>query len=634
MEFLTKLLGYVMHFSWWCIPVYPLAVLLFTILTRVIILPVNIWVQKNSIKVVQIQPELNRLKAKYYGDHDRINEETAALYKREHYHPFASIIPLALQLILLMGVIGVVKDPAYAGMTEADMVCWGIDYLLIPWEVKGWYLLWPVAAGLAALLMCALQNQDQVLQAEQSKLNQYGLLALSVGLSLYLGAFVRSGVALYWVYGNLIAIVQMYLLNWWFNPKKYIDYEALEASKQELEAIESLDAGESRETKRREKADYKRFFSITNKHLVFYSEKSGFYKYFKAVIEWLLAHSNVTIHYVTSDPEDQIFAVAAQQPRIKPYYVGQKRLITLFMKMDADIVVMTTPDLENFYLKRSYVRKDIEYIYLDHGLGSLNMCLREGALDHFDTIFCAGPHIREEMEALGKLRNLQPQNSVAVGYPYLDELAALYAQSAVREKPRKQILIGPSHQPGNIMESCLEPMIDGLRGLGCQIIVRPHPQYIRRNPEKIQALQARYAGVPEEEVLIQTDFSSNETVYGADLLITDWSGIAYEYSFATCKPTLFIDTPMKTINPSWEAIGVEPIDIRLRRMIGTSLAPDAMDKLPAVAGEMLEHAGDYAQRIAQVRSEVLYNPGDSARAAGKYLLSALSAKRNPDAKKA
>ena len=184
------------------------------------------------------------------------------------------------------------------------------------------------------------------------------------------------------------------------------------------------------------------------------------------------------------------------------------------------------------------------------------------------------------------------------------------------------------------MESCLEPMIDGLRGLGCQIIVRPHPQYIRRNPEKIQALQARYAGVPEEEVLIQTDFSSNETVYGADLLITDWSGIAYEYSFATCKPTLFIDTPMKTINPSWEAIGVEPIDIRLRRMIGTSLAPDAMDKLPAVAGEMLEHAGDYAQRIAQVRSEVLYNPGDSARAAGKYLLSALSAKRNPDAKKA
>lgn len=54
-------------------------------------------------------------------------------------------------------------------------------------------------------------------------------------------------------------------------------------------------------------------------------------------------------------------------------------------------------------------------------------------------------------------------------------------------------------------------------------------------------LKERYANNPDIE--IQTDFSSNSTVFEADLLVTDWSGIAYEYAFATNKPVLFVDTP-------------------------------------------------------------------------------------------
>ena len=627
MELLGKLLGYVMHLSWVCIPIYPLAVLLFTILTRVILLPVNIWVQKNSIKVVQIQPELNHIKATYFGDRDKINEEMAALYKREKYHPFASLIPLVIQLVLLMGVIAVVKEPASAGMTTADMFCWGVDYYLIPWEAKGWYLLWPLIAGAASWLLCVTQNHDQVLQAEQSNLNKYGLMIFSVVLSLYLGAFVRSGVALYWTYGNLVAIGQMYLLNIWINPKNYIDYEALEKSKQELAAIDALGEAETKETHKKEKADYKRFFSITNKHLVFYSEKSGFYKYYQGLIEWLLAHSNVVIHYVTGDPEDQIFALAENQPRIKPYYIGQKRLITLFMKMDADMVVMTTPDLENFYLKRSYVRKDVEYIYMDHGLNSLNMTLREGAVDHFDTVFCSGPHIVEELRAMEKLRGTAEKKAVEVGYPFLDELTELYRAAAHEEKKRPQILIGPSHQPGNIMESCLDDIIESLSGQGYRVIVRPHPQYIRRNPEKIQELLHKYSDRSPEELLIQTDFSSNETVYASDLLITDWSGIAYEYSFSTGKPTLFINTPMKTINPNWQAIGIEPIDLQLREKLGVSMAPEETRRMAPTVAEMLRSAADYQSRIEQVKQETLFHSGSAAQAAGKYLLSELSGKK-------
>ena len=74
---------------------------------------------------------------------------------------------------------------------------------------------------------------------------------------------------------------------------------------------------------------------------MFYSE-SGFYKYFKHIIDYLLSHSNVIIHYVTNDPNDAIFQLAEHQPRIKPYYIGLRKTITLMMKMDADMVVMTT----------------------------------------------------------------------------------------------------------------------------------------------------------------------------------------------------------------------------------------------------------------------------------------------------
>ena len=76
----------------------------------------------------------------------------------------------------------------------------------------------------------------------------------------------------------------------------------------------------------------------------------------------------------------------------KNRHIGENRLIVLMMKLEADLCVMTTPDLENFQLKRSYVKKDIEYIYVPHDVNSVNLAFRKEALDHFDTIFASGIH--------------------------------------------------------------------------------------------------------------------------------------------------------------------------------------------------------------------------------------------------
>ena len=155
------------------------------------------------------------------------------------------------------------------------------------------------------------QNIFNPLQHEQTRAQQIVTNGISICISLFLGMFVATGVGLYWAASNVLSILVQFGENICLPPKKFVDYPALRRSQVELARFEAaLKASVktvSKEDKRREKADYKRFFSVANKHLVFYAEGGGFYKYFKPVIEWLLAHSNVVIHYVTNDPNDPIF---------------------------------------------------------------------------------------------------------------------------------------------------------------------------------------------------------------------------------------------------------------------------------------------------------------------------------------
>ena len=125
----------------------------------------------------------------------------------------------------------------------------------------------PLAAGGSALLLGLAQNQFNPLQREQARASQWATNGVSIGISLLLGAFVPVGVGVYWIASNLLTIGQQLVLNAVMPARNYVDYEALEQSKQELAGIDSLSSRVSKEDRQREKADYKRFFSIANKHL-------------------------------------------------------------------------------------------------------------------------------------------------------------------------------------------------------------------------------------------------------------------------------------------------------------------------------------------------------------------------------
>lgn len=602
------------------------AIILFTVISKIILMPLTVWTHINSIAMIKIQPAINHLHATYYGQKDLIAEEESKLYKENHYHPLLSVIPLVFQILLLMGVIEAIK----LGMQDLsiNMIFCGIDMGIVPSKEGLQYIFSPIMAASSSWIMSWSQNKSNVLQSEQSKWNQYSMLLLSVALSLYLGWYVPIGVALYWICSNILSIVTMYLLNWVISPRKYVDYKKLEESRKELAVLK--DVGKSKkygffsEAKKKERTDYKRFFSVANKHLVFYSEGKGFYKYYKGIIEYLLRNTNLTIHYISSDYNDDIYDIAKKFDKFRTYYIGENRLITLMMKMDADIVVMTTPDLENYHLKKSLVSKSTEYVYIDHAIGSMNMTYHTHALDHYDTIFVANSLGKEEMRAHERLYGLTSRNIIEYGYCLIDEMTHEYNAKERNINERPTILIAPSWSNDNIADSCFEELVDNLLGRGYHVIFRPHPQYVKHKKTRLDYYDKKYAEYEDFE--IQMDFSANDTVMNADVLITDWSGIAYEYSFVTLKPTLFIDTPMKVMNPDYELLGIKPFDIVIRNSIGMSLKPTELNRISETV-EILLHSHQYSKEtLENVKRQYLYNVDNSAKVAAEYLVSSLQNK--------
>lgn len=677
--FLIDILGYIMKFCYNICSNYGLAIILFTLFSKIILLPVSIWVQKNSIKMVKMQPKINKVKIDYFGDKDRIADETSKIYKEEKYNALVSLIPLLIQIFLLIGLVEVINKPLtyilnipndeinnykeiylnnnldidkedsslelkivkdikngniekYENMdinviNKFNLDFLGFDMSIIANIEKGIAIIIPLIAGLSAFIMCFAQNKMNVLQIEQSNFNKWGMLIFSVLLSLYLGYFVPAGIALYWTFSNLFAVLQQYILNIFINPKKYVNFEELELAQKKLKELSNLDkkVKRTKEQIKKEKLDYKKFFKIANKHLVFYAESNGFYKYYKGIIEYLLNHTNITIHYITSDYNDNIFNLEKENKQIKAYYIEEKKLITLMMKMDADIVVMTMPDLNNYHIKRSYVRDDITYIYIPHGMDSLNLTQRYKSINSYDVFFACGKYQRLETEKTFSLFNLD-REIFDYGYTLLDEMISNYKINNKKSKNNNtKILVAPSWQKDNICDLCLEEVLNNLKKeKKYNIIVRPHPQEVKHKKEKFEKLKEKYKN--NKNIIFETDFSSNTSVLDADVLITDWSGIAYEYAYTTKKPVLFINTPMKIMNPNYKDIDVEPFNIWTRDKIGKQLEVDNLKNINKYIDNLLLNKTTYEKQINELLNESIYNLGKSDEIGAEYIIDLIKKK--------
>jgi YidC/Oxa1 family membrane protein insertase len=350
---------------------------------------------------------------------------------------------------------------------------------------------------------------------------------------------------------------------------------------------------------------------------MFYSVTGGQYKYFSEIIDYILDNSDIAVHYVTNDPDDKL--LQTNRERFETYYIGEKKAITVMLNLHTvAMVVMTAPNLQQYHIKRSVVEPNTEYVFTYHHFTSL-MLLREGALDYFDTVLCVGQHQIEEIRRTEQLYNLHSKRLVKCGYGQIDKLLRMYAELPKRGSSEPQILIAPSWSGGNILDSCLEEIISLLVN-DYRIIVRPHPEYIKRFPEKWQAITARFRF---ENLSFDGDFLSNDSIYQSDILITDWSNIAYEFSYCTKKPVIYINTPMKVMNSEYRKLGIEPLDVTLRDKLGVSIEVSNLSELPGVAADMLGNPDKYHETINSAVEQYLFYPGQSGEAGGRYIISRL-----------
>ena len=110
-SFFANLFGYVLNFLYEFVGNYGWAIILFSVLVKILMLPISINQQKTMKKSQKINDEMKQIQFKYKNDPEKLNQEVMALYKREKLSPFSGCFSAIVQIILLFAVFYLVRSP-------------------------------------------------------------------------------------------------------------------------------------------------------------------------------------------------------------------------------------------------------------------------------------------------------------------------------------------------------------------------------------------------------------------------------------------------------------------------------------------------------------------------------------------
>ena len=346
------------------------------------------------------------------------------------------------------------------------------------------------------------------------------------------------------------------------------------------------------------------FLSLPPSHreIVFYSEGSNDWVHFYPVIKHLIHTDQRIICYLSSSPDDP--GLHTNSSNISQFLIGKVITKTLAL-----VFVMTLPNLGTYHLKRSV--HPVHYVYLFHNMVSSHMTFKPGAFDHFDTIFCVGPHHIDEIRKTEILNGLPKKQLFKHGYGRLDsilkEVKIHHHSSSNNGKPK--ILIAPSWGKHGLLETKGEELVEILLNAEFNVVVRPHPETTKHSPKVINSIQKRFSNHPK--FVFEGTITSLKSLLQSDLMISDWSGVSLEYAFGLEKPVLFIDVPRKVNNPNYTKIDFVPIEDFIRHEIGYILPPEQIKDIPLLIKTLLKNAPDFKSNICNLRNKWVYNIGDS-----------------------
>lgn len=178
---------------------YGLAIIILTVLIRLVILPLTASQTRAMKKMQELQPEIQKLQKKYRNDPQRLNQETMALWREHKVNPLSGCLPILIQLPILWAFFAALRgydfraDPAFLWLPDLSAP----DPVILP-------------------LLTALTTYWMTRMTTPATADPSQRVMLYV-MPVFLGWVTRTfpaGLAVYWVTSNVFSIVQQYFLNW------------------------------------------------------------------------------------------------------------------------------------------------------------------------------------------------------------------------------------------------------------------------------------------------------------------------------------------------------------------------------------------------------------------------------------
>ncbi len=206
-DFLAKPLMIVLNFFYKYIHNYGVAIILLTLLIKLIFYPLTQKSYESMKKMKDLQPHINRIKEQYKNDKAKLNQEIMELYKKYKVNPFGGCLPMIIQIPVffalykaLLNSIELRHAPFISHIPFTDKV-WLVDL-----SVKDPYYITPILMGLSMFV--------------QQKMTPTGGDALQEKLMYFMPIFLTflflnfpSGLVIYWLANNILSIIQQYMVN-------------------------------------------------------------------------------------------------------------------------------------------------------------------------------------------------------------------------------------------------------------------------------------------------------------------------------------------------------------------------------------------------------------------------------------
>lgn len=271
--------------------------------------------------------------------------------------------------------------------------------------------------------------------------------------------------------------------------------------------------------------------------LVIFSEGKQYWNIFNPVCRELEARG-VDAVYMTASEEDP--ALKNEYKHIKMEFIGNgNKAFAKLNFLNADIVLATTPGLDVYQWKRS--REVKSYIHMFHAAGDVTL-YRMFGIDYYDALLISGDYQEKQIRDLESLRNLPAKEIVKVGVPYMDEMLARFRNNpgVIKKDGEITILLAPSWGPSAILSKYGKKIIDVLLETGYHVIVRPHPQSFTSEKQLMEDLMKAY---PDSDKLEwNRDADNFEVLKRSDILISDFSGVIFDFALVYDKPVIYADT--------------------------------------------------------------------------------------------